>query len=178
MKWRRCKQPLKARETQIPKRKYSTYDKYSTYNPKIKTCYNGQTYSGCAVGANHLIYQVSLSEALKSLQFFTNQLLMKTSFWNHSLQPSTHSSLAVPNQHTHVRESTKKIQSFIMLRQQSYTFTSSRTSSSAFDIPQKKNLRVMTVNCSSVINKKTNLEVYINYIKPDVICRSEILAQQ
>ena len=98
---------------------------------------------------------------------------MKTSFWNHSLQPSTHSSLAVPNQHTHVRESTKKIQSFIMLRQQSYTFTSSRTSSSAFDIPQKKNLRVMTVNCSSVINKKNNLEVYINYIKPDVICRSE-----
>ena len=68
--------------------------------PKIIACYNAQTYSGCAVGAKHLIYQASPSEALKSLQVFTNQLLMKTSLWNHSLQPSTHSSLAVPNQQT------------------------------------------------------------------------------
>ena len=61
-----------------------------------------QTYSGCAVGAKHLIYQTSPSEALKSLKVFTNQLLMKTSLLNHSLQPSTHSSLAVPNQQANI----------------------------------------------------------------------------
>ena len=66
--------------------------------PKTIACYNAQTYSGCAVGAKHLIYQASPSEALKSLQVSINQLLMKTSLLNHSLQPSTHSSLTVPNQ--------------------------------------------------------------------------------
>ena len=46
--------------------------------PKIIDDYNAQTYSGCAVGAKRLIYQASPSEALKSLQVSTNQLLMKT----------------------------------------------------------------------------------------------------
>ena len=67
-------------------------------NEEAVCCDNAQTYSGYAVGAKHLIYQASHSEALKSLQVFTNQLLMKTSLLNHSLQHSTHSSLAVPNQ--------------------------------------------------------------------------------
>ena len=79
---------------------YGTIGHVLKCEPKSIACYNAQMYSGCAVGPKHLIHQASPSEALKSLQVFTNQLLMKTSFLNHSLQPSTHSSLAVPNQQT------------------------------------------------------------------------------
>jgi hypothetical protein len=43
--------------------------------------------------------KVSPSNALKSIQASTNQLLMKTSLLNRSVQPSTHSSPAVPDQH-------------------------------------------------------------------------------
>lgn len=47
------------------------------------------------------------------------------------------------------------------------------TKSNVFNLPPKENLRIMTVNCRSVIEKKTELSACINYIKPDIICGTE-----
>jgi hypothetical protein len=47
------------------------------------------------------------------------------------------------------------------------------TSSSVLKIPPKSNLRIMTVNCRSVVNTKAELTACINYTKPDIICGTE-----
>lgn len=46
-------------------------------------------------------------------------------------------------------------------------------SSSVFDLPEKTNLRVLTINCQSLRNKRADLEATINYAKPDIICGCE-----
>jgi hypothetical protein len=47
------------------------------------------------------------------------------------------------------------------------------TSSSVLKIPPKSNLRIMTVDCRSVVDKKAELAACINYTKPDIICGTE-----
>lgn len=44
------------------------------------------------------------------------------------------------------------------------------TSSNVLKIPPKCNIRIMTVNCRSVVDKKAELAACINYTKPDIIC--------
>lgn len=53
--------------------------------------------------------------------------------------------------------------------------SSERTTSSSnpYDIPTKRNLRVMTVNCRSIKDKRSELEAALHYLKPDVVCGSE-----
>ena len=46
-------------------------------------------------------------------------------------------------------------------------------SSSIYNLPNKNHLRIMTVNCQSITNKKAELETAINYIKPDIVCGTE-----
>jgi hypothetical protein len=47
------------------------------------------------------------------------------------------------------------------------------TSSNVLKIPPKSNLRIMTVDCRSVVDKKAELAACINYTKPDIICGTE-----
>jgi hypothetical protein len=47
------------------------------------------------------------------------------------------------------------------------------TSSNVLKIPPKINLRIMIVNCRSVVEKKAELAACINYTKPDIICGTE-----
>ena len=46
-------------------------------------------------------------------------------------------------------------------------------SSNPYKLPDKKHVRILTVNCQRLSNKKAELELAINYIKPDVICGTE-----
>ena len=39
--------------------------------------------------------------------------------------------------------------------------------------PTRQNLRILTVNCRSIANKKSELAAAVNYIKPDIICGTE-----
>ena len=155
--------------------------------PKIVACYNAQTYSGCAVGTKHFIYEASPSEALKSLLASTNQLLIQTSLLNQSLQPSTHSSLAVPNKQINKYKRNWKNQqehsiTHHALRSTSvteYMLTVTVVFSKLISInlfsdysadDSSMSMHVTTVNCRSVMNKRANLETSTNYIKSGVIC--------
>lgn len=48
---------------------------------------------------------------------------------------------------------------------------SSTHSSSPF--PQKSNLRVMTVNCRSIMDKQSEFKAVLDYVKPDIVCGTE-----
>jgi hypothetical protein len=58
----------------------------------------------------------------------------------------------------------------------------SKTSSSAssvsgnksiYNLPTKQNLRILTINCRSVLGKKSELSVLLDYVKPDIVCATE-----
>ncbi|CAG2201695.1 unnamed protein product [Mytilus edulis] len=50
----------------------------------------------------------------------------------------------------------------------------SRTqSSNVFNLNEKRNLRILTVNCRSIKDKTSEFKAAINYIKPDIICGTE-----
>ncbi|WAR10776.1 hypothetical protein MAR_035852 [Mya arenaria] len=42
-----------------------------------------------------------------------------------------------------------------------------------YEIPAKKNLRIMNVNCRSIRDKTAEFKVANSYIKPDIICGTE-----
>lgn len=46
-------------------------------------------------------------------------------------------------------------------------------SSSMFNVPKKKNLRIMVVNCRSLEKKRAEFATIVNYVKPDIICGTE-----
>ncbi|KAH3774970.1 hypothetical protein DPMN_176365 [Dreissena polymorpha] len=46
-------------------------------------------------------------------------------------------------------------------------------SSNPYDIPQKKNLRIMTINCRSVREKGAELQTALHYLKYDIVCATE-----
>ena len=50
---------------------------------------------------------------------------------------------------------------------------SSHQSKSIYDLPSKQNLRLLTLNCRSVLGKRSELSVLIDYIKPDIVCATE-----
>jgi len=63
-------------------------------------------------------------------------------------------------------------------RQKPRSQQSSSSSSSLFPNPSpthefRQNLRILTVNCRSITNKKSELAAAVQYIKPDIICGSE-----
>jgi hypothetical protein len=37
----------------------------------------------------------------------------------------------------------------------------------------KKNMRIMTVNCRSIKDKRAEFETALHYLKPDIICATE-----
>jgi hypothetical protein len=49
---------------------------------------------------------------------------------------------------------------------------SRNNSSNVFNIPTKRNLRIMTLNCRSMNDKTSEFAATVNYIKPD-ICGTE-----
>ncbi|CAG2240535.1 unnamed protein product [Mytilus edulis] len=50
----------------------------------------------------------------------------------------------------------------------------SRTqSNNVFNLNEKRNLRILTVNCRSIKDKTSEFKAAINYIKPDIICGTE-----
>ena len=52
--------------------------------------------------------------------------------------------------------------------------TNKRNNSSVvYDLPEKRHLRILSVNCQRITNKKAEFEAAINYIKPDIICGTE-----
>ena len=58
----------------------------------------------------------------------------------------------------------------------SKTKSSSSTSSrgkSIYDLPVKQNLRILTLNCRSILGKRSKLSVLLDYIKPDIVCATE-----
>ena len=58
----------------------------------------------------------------------------------------------------------------------SKTKSSSSTSSrgkSIYDLPAKQNLRILTLNCRSILGKRSELSVLLDYIKPDIVCATE-----
>jgi hypothetical protein len=62
----------------------------------------------------------------------------------------------------------------------SYTTTSKMNTSknrsnsnNVFNLPAKRNLRILTVNCRSIKDKTSEITVAVNYIKPDIICGTE-----
>ena len=46
-------------------------------------------------------------------------------------------------------------------------------SSSLYNLPGKNHLRILTINCQRITNKKAELETALNYIKPDIVCGTE-----
>ena len=59
------------------------------------------------------------------------------------------------------------------------TRSTSSTSSSTYhepfpDMPKKQNLRIMNINCRSVKENKSEFKVAVDYIKPDIICGTEL----
>ena len=49
----------------------------------------------------------------------------------------------------------------------------SRLSSNPYEAPPKKNLRIMTINCRSVKDKRAEFEAALHYLKPDIVCGTE-----
>ena len=45
--------------------------------------------------------------------------------------------------------------------------------SSLFSVSEKKNLRIMNVNCRSIRSKSSEFLAALNYIKPDIVCGTE-----
>ena len=49
-----------------------------------------------------------------------------------------------------------------------------RNSSSAFNnLPIKTNLRILNINCQSILGKKAEFKASLEYIKPDIVCGTE-----
>jgi hypothetical protein len=46
-------------------------------------------------------------------------------------------------------------------------------SSNVFNLPAKRNLKILTVNCRSIKDKTSEFTAAVNYIKPDIICGTE-----
>ncbi len=46
-------------------------------------------------------------------------------------------------------------------------------STNAYNLPKKNNLRILTLNCQSIIGKTAEFAAAIDYIKPDIICGTE-----
>ena len=46
-------------------------------------------------------------------------------------------------------------------------------SSNVFNLPAKRNLIILTVNCRSIKDKTSEFTAAVNYIKPDIICGTE-----
>lgn len=42
-----------------------------------------------------------------------------------------------------------------------------------FHLPKKANLRIMTVNCHSIIEKQSQFKAVLDYVKPDIVCGTE-----
>ncbi|MCS5550755.1 MAG: reverse transcriptase domain-containing protein [Gammaproteobacteria bacterium] len=51
--------------------------------------------------------------------------------------------------------------------------SSSNISKNPYDIPTKRNLRIMTVNCRSIKDKRQEFETALHYLKPDIVCATE-----
>jgi len=51
--------------------------------------------------------------------------------------------------------------------------TSSSRGKSIYNLPEKRNLRILTLNCRSVLDKRSELSVLIDYVKPDIVCATE-----
>lgn len=49
----------------------------------------------------------------------------------------------------------------------------STDTTSLFMASEKRNLRIMNINCRSVVGKRAELQAAMNYIKPDIVCGSE-----
>jgi hypothetical protein len=47
---------------------------------------------------------------------------------------------------------------------------SRNNNSNVFNIPTKRNLRIMTLNCRSINDKTSEFAAAVNYIKQDIIC--------
>ena len=50
---------------------------------------------------------------------------------------------------------------------------SRNNNSNVFNIPTKRNMRIMTLNCRSINDKTSEFVAAVNYIKPDIICGTE-----
>lgn len=50
---------------------------------------------------------------------------------------------------------------------------SSKNENSIFELPKKKNLRIMNVNCQRILGKAGEFQNAINYIKPDIVFGTE-----
>jgi hypothetical protein len=50
---------------------------------------------------------------------------------------------------------------------------SRNNSSNVFNIPTKRNLRIMTLNCKSINDETSEFAAAVNYIKPDIIYGKE-----
>ena len=51
--------------------------------------------------------------------------------------------------------------------------TSSSRGKSIYNLPEKRNLRILILNSRSVLDKKSELSVLIDYAKPDIACATE-----
>jgi hypothetical protein len=132
--------------------------------------YKGQTYNGCAANATALnvssftcysyeIENVSYYEPLNTTESFLDSFTSQFS----PLKTSSPKS-AQNNSKSHRKEpnSTNK----------------SRTESTSIpNLPPKRNLRILTVNCRSIKDKTSELKAIINYTKPDSH-RNRILAER
>ena len=64
------------------------------------------------------------------------------------------------HQHSHSRHPTKNNKT-------------TQSDSDVFDLPKKTNLRIMNINCQSVMNKKAELHSILHYVKPDIVFLTE-----
>ncbi|CAG2220894.1 unnamed protein product [Mytilus edulis] len=60
-------------------------------------------------------------------------------------------------------------------RSSNLTQSTNSNNSNVLQLPPKGNLRIMTVICRSIIDKKAQLSASIHYNKPDIICGTESL---
>ena len=51
--------------------------------------------------------------------------------------------------------------------------STTESSSDVFDLPKKTNLRIMNINCQSIVNKRAEFLLQVNYIKPDIVFITE-----
>ena len=76
---------------------------------------------------------------------------------------SVHSRLAAQRQTTRISTTTSKMN----------TSKNRSNSSNVFNLPAKRNLRILTVNFRSINDKTSKFTAAVNYIKTDIICGTE-----
>jgi hypothetical protein len=123
--------------------------------------YKGQTFIGCAANVSSF---TSHSYEIEIVSYYEPLSTTESSLDSFTLQFSPLNT-----------SSPKSAQNKSHRKEPNSTNKSRSESTSIPNLPPKRNLRILTVNCRSIKDKTSELKAIIKYTKPNIVIRNRLL---